>query len=82
MHELRRVAAPELARRTDLAAASASLAVIQAGFVVAGTAFKVVLRAAFGLDGIVTGGAEQRVAPGPPGSCEVRPFRTFCEPLT
>ena len=50
---------------------------IYAGFVVAGIAFKVVLRAAFGLDGIVTGGAEQRVAPGPPGSCRYDPSVRF-----
>ena len=66
MQELRAVAPPEAARRTELAAAGAAVAEIYAGFVVAGTAFKVVLRAALGLDGIVTGGALQRVAPGPP----------------
>jgi hypothetical protein len=82
MQELRRVAAPEAARRTDLAAASDGVAESYAGNIHAGTAFKVVLRAVFGLDEVATGGAEQRVAPGPPGNCGVRPFRKFCESLT
>jgi hypothetical protein len=78
----RRVAAPEAARRADFAATSDPVAEIYAGYVVAGTAFKVVLRADFGLDATGPGAAEQRVAPGPPGSREVQPFRTFCRLLT
>jgi hypothetical protein len=62
--------------------ASDAIAEIHAGYVVAGTAFKVVLRAAFGIDEIVSGTAEQRVTPGPPSGREVRSFRTFCKPLT
>jgi hypothetical protein len=61
MQELRRVAAPEAARRTDLAAAGDAVAEIYAGFVVAGTAFEVVLQAAFSLDGIVPAAALQCV---------------------
>ncbi len=80
--KIRRVAAPESARIKDLAAASDAVTEIHAGYVVAGTAFKVLLLAVFGLDESVPGAAEQRVAPGPLGSREVRPFRTFCEPLT
>ena len=53
MQELQRVAAPEAYRRTDLAVAGDAVAEINAGFVVAGTEFEVVLRAVFGLDGIV-----------------------------
>jgi hypothetical protein len=53
MQEPQRVAAQEAARRTDPAAAGDAVAEIYAGFVAAGTAFKVVLRAVFGLDGIV-----------------------------
>jgi hypothetical protein len=61
--KLRRVAAPQSARIKDLAAASDAVAEIHAGYVVAGTAFKVALLAiAPGLDEIVPGVAEQRVA--------------------
>ena len=49
--KLRCVAAPESSRIKDLAAASDAVAEIHAGYyVVAGTAFKVVLLAVFGLD--------------------------------
>jgi hypothetical protein len=82
--KLRCVAAPESSRIKDLAAASDAVAEIHAGYyVVAGTAFKVVLLAVFGLD-VKSSPAPPGSAslPGPPGGCEVRPFRTFCEPLT
>jgi hypothetical protein len=81
--KLRRVAAPQSARIKDLAAASDALAEIHAGYVVAGTAFKVALLAiAPGLDEIVPGAAEQRVAARSAGQPRAGAFRTFCEPLT
>ena len=46
----------------NLAAASDAVAEIHAGYVVAGTAFKVVLLAVFGLDEIVPGAAGSRLA--------------------
>src|SRR5215210_368833 len=55
-------AAPEAARIKDLAAASDAVAEIHAGYDVAGAAFKVILLAVFGLDEIVPGAVEQRVA--------------------
>jgi hypothetical protein len=63
MQESRRIVAPGAARRNDLAVASEAVAEIYAGYVLAGTAFKVVLRADFGLCEIVTGAALQRVIP-------------------
>jgi hypothetical protein len=60
--KLRRVAAPESARIKDLAAASDAVTEIHAGYGVAGTAFKVALLAVFGLDEIVPGADEQRLA--------------------
>jgi hypothetical protein len=59
----RHVPAPEAAQRNDLAVASDAVAEICAGYVLAGTAFKVVLRAAFGLCEILSGAALQRVTP-------------------
>jgi hypothetical protein len=63
MQESRRLVAPGAARRNDLAVASDPVAEIYAGYVLAGTAFKVVLRTAFGLCEFVTGAALQRVTP-------------------
>jgi hypothetical protein len=60
--KLRRVAAPESARIKDLAAASDASTEIHAAYFVAGTAFKVVLLAVFGLDEIFPSATEQRVA--------------------
>jgi hypothetical protein len=77
----RSVAAPEAARSADFAAASDADVEIHARFFVAGTAFKAVLLAVFGLDEILP--AEQRVTPrAAEKSREVRLFCPFCEPLT
>ncbi len=75
--------APLVSRIKDLAAASAAGAEIHAGYVVAGTAFKVLLLAVFGLD-VKSSPAPPGSAspPGPPDGREVRPFRTFRKPLT
>jgi hypothetical protein len=48
----------------------------------AGIAFKVVLLAVFCLDEIFPGPAGGASRPVPPGSHELGPFHTFCEPLT
>ena len=74
MHELQCVAAPEAARRTDLAAARDLVAEIYAGYVVAGTAFKVVLRAVFGS---MKASLAAPSSASRPGRREVWPFRTF-----